>query len=1029
MPFSDRFQYVSFFSALTLIGATASPTVSPAVFADDAEIDTDRTTAVDTTSLLGSSGTLTVTADGTVTVSSGTAVSITGNHSLLMQGTLQSDDATNAVALGVYTDDLRLTSDIDIEGAFVIDGPTDEDAATNNVGLGIFGTGVFDGSLTLSEDSSISVTGGGARGIFIQSAFEGDIHSNSIITMVGEGSVGVEIAGDVTGDVSIDGTITVRNKDSVGILQTGTIDGAFVHEGGISVGVPTTTDGDGDPVDAVPAAAGIHIGGDITGGLMLNGEGADFNDDSDEVIPTSAITSYGGGPAVLVENLKTDGTDLRLGVVSGLDYGLIHRGIITVNGQSSGLDAVGMRIMGGDGTKSIIEGGIHIDDGSIDVSALDAEAVALQLGAGSEAPLLLNRGAIEATTGVTYNDDGSEAYSAGGDAIGVDVEEGALLEALQNEETIVVSAAGEAGDGFGVRDQSGTLTDITNTGSIYVVRGTNSSGETVAFDLRANTGGVEIKNSGTIQGDIWLGSGDDSVILTDGSLDGDIVFGAGSNTFSVSGNADFSGSVSHEGTLDFYLSGADLTLGSEDVLDVTTANLSDASTLYITVDPIEGSAGQLRATGNVSISDDVSITTRFSTFVTEEQTYRVIDAGALTLEGDLVTEGGAFLMHSTLGYSDDGTGLELTVRPKTADELAFSGNRATLYDNLFKALDPEDDLGSALVQLEDADEVEDAIQAMMPDTTGVSLQMAYSGLQQLEGGLSDRLVEVSAKKRLEGGFWAREVVGVGSMTGGVSEQAVDYIGAGILLGYDRAIGRNVLWGFGGGFMLQGAERESGIGDDVSIFSPYLNTYLIAKAGSAFATTSASIWYNDIDRTRELDFATIDKSVDSTSSGYTAALDASIGYDLKLGGLHVRPQLGASYMHVREGGYTETGGDGANLVVESRTYSRLDGIGRVSIGYDFRWSGKGENAVIVRPEVFGTYRKALSGNDAFLTTARFESGEDWFELGNDPIADKSVVLGGALNIFSGFGTASLRYSHEKRDDWTSHYAGFNFQMRF
>ncbi|SDD89252.1 autotransporter outer membrane beta-barrel domain-containing protein [Kordiimonas lacus] len=1025
MLFSDRFHYVPIFSALTLVGAT----VSPAVFADDAEIDTDRTTAVDTTTLMGGSGTLTVTADGSVTVSSGTAVSITGNHSLLMQGTLQSDDATNAVALGVYTDDLRLTSDIDIEGAFVIDGPTDEDTATSNVGLGVFGTGVFDGNLTLSEESTISVTGGSARGILIESGFEGEIYSDAVITMTGEGSVGVEIIGDVTGDVTIDGTITARNKDSIGILQTGTIDGAFVHEGGMSIGEPTTTDDDGEVVDAVPGRAGLYVGSDITGGLMLNGEGADFNDDSDEVIPTSAITTYGGAPAVLIENLKADGTDLRLGQISGLDYGLVHRGFITVNGQSAGLDAVGMRILGGNEAKSIIEGGIHIDDGSIDVSALDATAVALHLGDGAEVPMLYNRGTIEATTGVTYNDDGNETYSVGGDAIGVDVDENALLEALQNEETIVVSAAGETGDGFGVRDQSGTLRQIDNSGAIFVVRGTNSSGETIAFDLRANTSGVEISNSGTIQGDIWLGSGDDNVVLTDGSLDGDIAFGAGQNSFSMSGNADFSGSISHEGSLDFYLSGADLMLGADDVLDVTSATLSDGATLSITVDPIEGSAGQLNATGAVAISDDVSITTRFSTFVTEEQTYTVIDAGDLTLEGDLVNDGGAFLMHSTLGLSDDGTEIELTVRPKTADELAFTGNRATLYDNLFKALDPEDDLGSALVQLEDADEVEDAMQAMMPDTTGASLQMAYSGLQQLEGGLSDRLIEVNAKKRLEGGFWAREVVGVGDMTGSVSEQGVDYIGAGILLGYDKAIGQNVLWGFGGGFMLQGTERESNIGDDVSIFSPYLNTYLIAKAGAAYATTSGSIWYNDVDRSRELSFATIDKSVDSSSSGYTAALDASIGYDLKLGGLHVRPHVGASYMHVREGGYTETGGDGANLVVESRSYSRLDGIGRVSVGYDFRWSGKGENAVIIRPEVFGTYRKALSGNDTFVTAARFESGEDWFELANDPMADKSVVIGGALNIFSGFGTASLRYSREKRDDWKSHYAGFNFQMRF
>lgn len=1026
MPSSRSHQFVSFFSALTFVGAASAT----ALQAEDVEIDDDRTSTIDTTTLLGNSGTLTITENGSVTVASGTALRLTGNHSLVMQGTLQSDDAVNAIGLGVFTDDLRLTSDINIEGAFVIDGPLGENTATNNIGLGVFGNGIFEGDLTLDEAASFDITGGGARGLYVESGFIGNISSTAGISMSGADAVGIELAGNITGDVMIDGSVSSRNEGGIGILQTGSIDGSFIHQGAVAVGVSETTDDDGNAVDAVPATAGIYVGSDVTGGFMLGGEGADFNDDSDETVATSTISSYGGAPGVLIENLKTDGSDLRVGRLPDDAYGVVHRGTIYSYGQTAGMEAVAFRILGGsNGEKSIIEGGIHIDDGRIDATALDAEAVALQLGSGAEVPETLNRGVIEATTSVTFNDDGNEEYSVGADAIGVDIAADAFLEAFENEGSIQVSASGAEADGYGIRDRSGSLVNIKNTGRIYVVQGTNSSGETIALDLRANSGGVSLENEGTIQGDLLLGSGDDVVLLTDGTFTGDLSFGAGANSFTMRGDAAFSGGISHAGTLNFHLEGADLTLGAADELNVTNAWLSDGATLYFTVDPLAETAGQLNATGTISAAEDVTITALFDALAVGEQTYQIIDAENLAFEGDLVTEGGAFLMHSSLGYTDDGSGVTLTVRPKTSEELGFSGNRAVLYDNLFPALDVEDNLDSALAQLADAEAVENAIQTLMPDTTAASIQMAYGGLQQLEAGLNDRLIEVSSRKRLTGGAWGREVVSFGDMTGSVSGQSLDYLGAGILLGYDKLVGKNILLGAGGGFMLQGARRDTGFGDDVSVFSPYLNVYSIAKAGSAFASASASLWYNNVSRSRELSIATLSKEIESGSSGYTATADFHAGYDLQMGGFHVRPKVGISYLKVHEGGFTETGGDSANMVVESRGYSRLDGVGRVSLGYDFQWSGRGEDGTIVRPEVFASYRKALSGNEPVLTTARFASGEDWFELTNDPIADKVTEFGAALNVFSGVGTASLRYSYEKRDDWKAHSAGFNFQMKF
>jgi len=1018
--------------------ACASLAWAPGALADDVEISDDRTTSIDTTTLLGDSGTLTITEDGSITVTSGTALTLTGNHSLLMQGIVESEDTTNGLGLGVYTDDLRLTSTIDIEGAFIINSIEDSDDASNNIGVGIFGNGIFDGDINFSEGSSITVLGGGAKGLYLESNLIGNLYSDSSITVTGPGAVGIDLAGTVDGNVTIDGFVYSRNEGGVAIRQTGAINGAFIHEGSVGVGASAFTDSNGDVVDAVPSTAGIQLTENIRDGVLLDGAGADYNadiepydpdgDGNEDAIPTSVISSTGGAPSLLIENLDTDGSDLTIGLVPDTGYGLVHRGYITTTGQSAGLGAVGIRLKGAEtgGGRTVIEGGIHIDDGQITVSAFDAEAVGLEIGNGVDAERLLNRGIVQATTSVSYNEDLDPAYSEGGDATAIFVGEDATLEVLDNEGSILASGAGETSDSFGIVDESGTLTEVYNSGVIYAARGTNSSGEAVALDARANTSGVKFTNEGFVTGDLWLGSGDDEVSLIDGTFTGDIDFGAGVNELRMSGNADFSGSVSHSGQLDFYLSGADLTLGSDDVFSVTNAFVSGDTHIYVEIDPLDVEAGQISVDGDLTLTGETQITAVFDTIVTQEQTYEVIDANGLVLDGTFTVDDQAFLMTSSLSYSDTGDSLYLTVRPKSADELGFDGNRATLYDNLLASLDVEDDVAGALAGLGNEDAVEDAMQTLMPDTTNASFQMAYTAVRQLQAGLNDRLIEVSAKKRLEGGFWAREMVGYGNMTGTTSEQKVDYLGAGILMGYDAKISSNFLWGFGGGFLLQGADRATGIGDDVSIFSPYVTTYGIAKSGSAFASASASLWYNNVNRNRDLEFGTLDKGIDSAAHGYTAAVDVNLGYDLAVGGLHVRPKVGASYVNTHEGSYTEEGGAGANLIVDGRTFSRLDGSGRVDVGYDIKWNARG---TVIRPEVFAIYRKKFGGSDVSTITAQFETGGDAFTLDTDAIAEKSYELGGALNVFGGFGTASMRYSYEKRDEWKAHYAGFNFQMPF
>ncbi|WP_262689905.1 autotransporter family protein [Kordiimonas aestuarii] len=1036
MSFSNSFRHLPAFCLLAFTGSMIPPLASQA-FADDKTIDTDQTTTVTTSSFLGSTGKLTITADGSITVANGAALTLDGNHTLLMQGELVANSDLSGIGLKVDTgDDLRLTAGIDIEGTINVPGPSPSGTASENVGFGLFGTGVFAGDINLSEDSVITVGGGGSKGIYIGSNLEGDLNFDGGITMSGAGSIGLHIAGDVTGDVTVDGAILSRFRDGIGVLQSGAIDGAFVHQGGINVGVAQTTDADGDIVAAKPAKAGLHLTNDISGGVLFGGVGVNDNPDDDEDVPTSAITSFGGAPALLIENLKEDGSDLVIGQVDGLDYAVVQKGSMAVTGSSAGLDAWGIKILGGEGDAwTRLSGGLHIDKGRVDVATLDADAIGIELGARTEARTILNRGTLEATSSLTQETatDGTVTYSEGGNATAVLIDAESAVTKFRNAGTIYTSAAGAGKDSFGLVDLSGTVNNISNAGTWIAARGTNNTtGDAVAIDVRANTSGVKLLNEGTITGDVWLGAGSDTVTLADGELAGDIVFGAGNDRLIIESDAIFSGGVSHQGTLDLALSGADLILGVNDQFNVTTANLSGDATLYFSIDPVQGKAGIFNATGSVVIGEDVAITPVFQTFVTEEESYELLNAGSLTLGGGLDTpilDNKSFMIDASLALNEAGDQIVLTVRPKTADELSLAGNKATIYEGLFDGIDPTDDLGSALATLESKEEVATAMEMLLPDTTNAMFQMTYSGVRQLEATLGDRLIETTARRRLSGGFWAREVVGFGSSDIADSASGTDYLGAGIMIGFDKNLSENVLWGISTGFMLQGSDRPGENGDDVSLFTPYVSSYMIASNGAAFISGSASFWYNSVTRSRGLNIGALSKSIESTSNGWTGAADAHVGYDLKLGGLHIRPKVGVSYTRAKEGGYTEEGGDGAALVIEGRTFDRFDGVGSVAIGHDFRWKGEAENAVYIRPEVFAGYRKRLGGTQRFITSARFTGGTEFFELTNDAIADTSYEMGANLNIFSGFGAASLRYTYEKREDWHAHFGGFNFKMEF
>ncbi len=77
------------------------------------------------------------------------------------------------------------------------------------------------------------------------------------------------------------------------------------------------------------------------------------------------------------------------------------------------------------------------------------------------------------------------------------------------------------------QDHSGTLSTINNSGTIAAVTSTLDNGlqTHIAVNLQANTSGVNFQNSGTVIGDIFFGSGDDTLnVSSAGTIYGDQSF-------------------------------------------------------------------------------------------------------------------------------------------------------------------------------------------------------------------------------------------------------------------------------------------------------------------------------------------------------------------------------------------------------------------------------------------------------------------------------------------------------------------------
>lgn len=677
--------------------------------AQEVEVGDERTTPIATaTADNGNPADITITEDGSIELDSGTAITINSNNSVEQDGDIslgQTDDAIGVLIEPGNTGGYVLNGLIDMR-------PTDEqiaqnaeeivtDYADNRRGVLLNAGGTFTGDILLDGGSVLQIAGDDSVAVDLAGSLDGNLQLDGNIVAYGENIVSLAIRETVTGDVvtGASSNISTFGDGAIGMLVDGTIDGALVHGGTISS--TGYLDNSRDPDDAennnneeqaaLQNVATVDIRGTVTGGVLVNGPIPAIEQDDDYTAPAQAsIQSNGSGPAVwLRDGAVLGAVDTGLSDAYGT-YGFINRGGIVSQGIYSGVDATGIRVGAAD-----IAGGLR-NDGSIQASTVDADAIGIELTDGASLGTLFNYNAIE----VAAADPGA----VGVNSVAVHIGEGASLPVLNNDFRISAATQSDTGNAYGIRDESGTLSEIINNGAIQArivdfpdEDNVLPGGEAVAIDVSANSGGVTIRNSvndeydadtdnrrdfGVVTGDVLFGTGDDAYYADAGPTNGDIYFGAGSDiaefsmgaslngdayfgagadrlsidgalmasdlffgggadTFEILNDSFFRGEIADgDGQLDITVSGgSSLYKTGTGVTDISSLFIGSASTLGIGIGENGDSVSAFNVSGSATLEDGATIQPVFLGGSVEQVSANIVTAGMLNVSADNLTIG------------------------------------------------------------------------------------------------------------------------------------------------------------------------------------------------------------------------------------------------------------------------------------------------------------------------------------------------------------------------------------------------------
>jgi hypothetical protein len=1074
-------------------------------------ISTARTTPIQTANATGTAAdNIRFASGGSVALASGVAVTVNSNNSVDLDsgssitmdksadgstGILVNGGNTGSVIVGgsVTVNDTLETADIkDTDGDGDLDGPFA--TGSNRYGVRVAGASPFVGNILVESTGVITVEGNNSYGVSVESPLTGKLQSFGTLRITGTDSAGIRTTGPVSGNVDLAGSITALGANASGVSIEGDVGGALkIHSTVVATGYryttppparPTTGTFDNattlfldelDADDLLQGGPAVRVAANVAGGVLLDKalaysdagiegdddkdgvKNGDEDDDGDGVsnrtdpdrdgdgIPDASetpasITSLGGAPALLIGSATNTVT---LGAVGSGDaaYGLINRGTIVGSGLYSGVESRGVQLGVTGGQAVNVAGGVR-NEGGIASTAVDANATALWIGSGVTAPTINNSGNVQAVA------SGKLTQNATAVLIGA----GANVGSLTNTGNMVSSFGGNHGSAVVIRDQSGTLSQLNNAGSIigsltpHSTDTTPVDGTVTAIDLSANTSGATLRQYGVaaaagstavdtdkdgvpdtnepaIVGAIKLGSGADTFNVENGIVTGDIDFGAGADRLNISGGSVVTGAIRNgDGLLDINVSKGTLAATQTGATAISNLNIGAEGVLLVKLDPANDRAGGFNVSGNATLATGSTLGVRFSSLLDGPERFNIITAGTLNvgqINQTLLSGNSPYLYVVEGGVNQAANTVYVDARRRTAAEAGLIPVEASAYDAVYASLGSNETLRNLFLSQTSRDGFIDAYEQMLPDHSGGPLMSLSAGVDAVTRALTGRNAAAAPG---ETSAWVQEI-NFYADKGKTDSYGFRSEGFGVAGGVEKGTSLGAL-GISAAFTSSDIKDPEAEAEEV-LSANLLELGLYWRAQGQYWTTwaRAAGGYASFSADRSLVAQGVYLNNKSDWHGWTAAVAGGASYERNFGRLNVRPEIYGEFFSLSEGSRSESGGGtGFDLDIDSRDSHIFSAVAAMNIGYGFGSNGW------IRPELRVGYRQNISV-DAGETIARFASGGPDFILSPDAIEGGGPILGFRLNFGNELGMLSLTGDAELLEDYVRYSLLLRASFRF